>query len=350
MSTTLAPLLPAGTGLSPDSLPSPLPSPQPADSRLGRARLKHAAIAVLSAFTAMALFSVLAFHGYVAWIIAHPYVAPLSSNPMQAKGLSYVDVSFPSTSGRTTVHGWYIPANTADALPSKRTIVFSHGYGANREETWVPMYDLAALLHRLHYNVLMFDYGYASSVDRTPATGGYEESHQLLAAVRYAKTHGAEQLIVWGFSMGAGTALQAALQTDEIDAMLLDSLFLPSSEAMYNNVRQYLDLPRFPSLPLIEWMLPFWTGTNFRHIPAKQVMQKSYSIPLYVMHGTDDGTAPVATAEEIASRQNNPLSREWIVKGGKHELLFQTRPKEYIQRAALFLNQVDHAFSDARAT
>jgi pimeloyl-ACP methyl ester carboxylesterase len=350
MSTTLAPLLPAGPGLPPDTLPSPLPSPQPADSGLARARLKHAAIAVLSALTAMALFSVLAFHGYVAWVIAHPYVAPLTSNPMQAKGLSYLDVSFPSTSGSTMVHGWYIPAKTVDALPSKRTVVFSHGYGANREETWVPMYDLAALLNRLHYNVLMFDYGYASSIDRTPATGGYEESHQLLAAIHYAKTHGAEQLIVWGFSMGAGTALQAALQTNEIDAMLLDSLFLPSPEAMYDNVRQYLKLPRFPSLPLIDWMLSFWTGTNFRHIPAAQVMQKSYSIPLYIMHGTDDGTAPITTAEEIASQQMNPLSREWIVNGGKHELLFKTHPKEYIQRAALFLSQVDHTFKNTSAT
>ncbi|WP_274648939.1 alpha/beta hydrolase [Paenibacillus humicola] len=347
MSTTITPSLPVGGGLPPELLPSPLPAPS--GPALARARRRHAAVAVLSALMAMVLFALLAFHGYIAWIIAHPYVPPLTSNPMEAKGLAYQDVSFPSASGRTTVHGWYIPAASADAgaASSKRTIIFSHGYGANREESWVPMYDLAGLLHRLHYNVLMFDYGYASHADPSPATGGYEESQELLAAIHYAKTHGTDQLIVWGFSMGAGTALQAALQTDQIDALLLDSLFLPSPDALYANIRQYLDLPRFPSLPLIQWMLPFWTGTGFNYIPAKQVEENAYPFPVYVMHGTDDGTAPLTTAEEIASRQVNPLSREWIVKGGKHELLFKVYPREYIQRAVVFLAQVDNAYKTA---
>jgi len=373
MSTTIAPLLPAGGSFAPGLTPSPEPALQPTD-RKSHSRRKHAAIAIVSALAALLLFTALAFHGYIAWVIAHPYVAPLTSNPKLAKGLDYTDIAFPSKSGRTTVHGWYIPA-TIDPVPtagtvrtarhsqrgplgtsdrqlstaaastslgekSKRTVVFSHGYGANREETWVPMYELAALMHRLNYNVVMFDYGYASSVDRSPATGGYEEAQQLLAAVEYARAEGAEELVVWGFSMGAGTALQTALQTDQIDAMILDSLFLPSPESLYGNVSQYLQLPRFPSLPLIEWMLPFWTGTNFSHIPSQQVLETTYSIPLFIMHGTQDVKAPVGTAKHIAASQHNPLSQEWIVEGGKHELLFQTRPKEYIQRAALFLSQV----------
>ncbi|MFC5649824.1 alpha/beta hydrolase [Paenibacillus solisilvae] len=368
MSTMMTPI-PAG-GFTPGLLPSPNPSPLSTERMILLARRKHIAIAILSAFTAMILVAVLAFHGYAAWVIAHPYVAPLTSNPKLAKNLDYTDVTFPSKSGRTNVHGWYIPsiAGNGDgsdhaalasakgqaggtaaltAASSSRTIVFSHGYGANREETWVPMYDLANLLHRLHYNVFMFDYGYASSDDRSPATGGIEESQQLLAAVQYARQQGADQVVVWGFSMGAGTALQAALQTDstdKIDALLLDSLFLTSSESLYGNVSQYLDIPRYPSIPLIEWMLQFFTGTNFSKIPTKQVLSTAYDIPMYIMHGTDDVKAPLETAEHIAAGQSNPLSREWIVKGGKHEMLFQTRSKEYITRAALFLSQVDANF------
>ena len=381
MSTTTVPLLPAGGGFAPGLLPSPEPSPQPAIKPFVESRRRHAAIAVVSAFIALVLFAVLAFHGYVAWIIAHPYVAPLTSNPKIARGLDYKDVAFPSKSGRTTVHGWYIGASAVSAgqipaaalpasiksglsakggtaavpvpVPSNRTVVFSHGYGANREETWVPMYDLAALLHRLHYNVLMFDYGYASEVDRSPATGGVEESQQLLAAVSYARKMGADQVVVWGFSMGAGTALQAALQTnasDRFDAMILDSLFLPSPDSLFSNVQQYLKLPRFPSLALVEWMLPFWTGTKLNQIPARQVLQASYPMPVFIMHGTEDAKAPIATAEHIAADQFNPLSREWIVSGGHHELLFQTRPKEYIQRAVLFLSQVDASWKTTSAT
>ncbi|MBM7567994.1 alpha/beta hydrolase [Paenibacillus sacheonensis] len=388
MSTTMTPMHPAAGGFTPGLLP-PL-APSPAEKTAAGSRRRHAALAVLSAFTALLLFLGLAFHGYVAWVIAHPYVPALTTNPFDAKGLAYGDVAFPSKSGQTTVHGWYIPAGGSFSAPkgkgadgtklaaaaagkpsgtkagvstaasaaaataavsSDRTVVFSHGYGANREETWVPMYDLAELLHGLHYNVFMFDYGYASSGKRTPATGGQEESQQLLAAVQYARSQGAGEVVVWGFSMGAGTALQAALQTDDsdrIDAMLLDSLFLPSSDSMYNNMHQYMkDLPRNPSIPLIKWMLPFFTGVHMDKLPVKQVMQTTYSMPLFIMHGTNDAIASVSTAEQIASMQKNSLSRSWVVSGGIHELLFKTHPKEYIQRAALFLSQVDAAYKTA---
>jgi len=310
-------------------------------------RRTHKAIAVLSAFLSAALLIVIVFHGFLAWMIANPYVAPLASNPKDAIGLNYEDVLFPSASGRSMVSGWYIPAeDNANMVPSSKTIIFSHGYGANREESWVPMYELTKLLHGLQYNVLMFDYGYASKDYKAPATGGYEESQQLLAAVNYIKEQGSKHIIVWGFSMGAGTALQTGLLTDDIDAMLLDSLFLPSSEALFDNLNQFIELPKFPSHALIQAILPLWTGTGFDHIPASTVMGNHYNIPLYIMHGTNDAKANYNTAQIIAATQTNPLSRSWIVQDGQHEMLFRMHAREYISRAALFLGQVEQMLDE----
>lgn len=329
-------------GLSPQlpALPGFLPAPFAPKARTAGQR-KHLLVAAIASLLAMCMIAVIIFHGYVAWLLAYPYVAPLSSNPKDALGLSYEDVVFPSNSGETTVSGWFVPADQDAAQSSLRTVVFSHGYGANREENWVPMYELTKLLHDLNYNVLLFDYGYASEQYRAPATGGREESQQLLAAIDYAKTKGAEDIVVWGFSMGAGTALQTALMTDEIDAMILDSLFIPSSEALFDNLNQFVPLPRFPSLPLIETMIPLWTGSSFGSIPAEEVISHPYGMPLYIIHGTNDVKAPFNTAEAIADNQTNLLSRSWIVDNGQHEMLFRMHPREYIQRTALFLSQVD---------
>jgi len=338
MSTVLSPM-PLEGGLSPAPASGYRPGgmqPYPRPLTNDRARRKHAAIALLSTLVTAAMLTVIAFHAYIAWTLAHPYVAPLYANPKLAAGLDYRDVAFPSASGRTTVHGWYIPA----PVLSERTVVFSHGYGANREETWVPMYELAELLHGLRYNVMMFDYGYASSAHRSPATGGVEESQELLASIRYAKSQGASEIVVWGFSMGAGTALQAALQTDDITAMILDSMFLTDSDTLYHNISQLMPLPRYPSLMLIEKLMPLWSGIRLDDIPAERVKTTDYRIPIYLMHGTDDNKAPVGNAEAIAARQTHPLSGSWVVSGGKHELLFQVHPKEYIERAAVFLAQV----------
>jgi pimeloyl-ACP methyl ester carboxylesterase len=317
--------------------------------RKTKSRGKHLLVASIASLTAMCLLAVIIFHGYVAWLLAYPFVAPLSSNPKAAIGLDYEDVVFPSKSGNTTVSGWFIQAEVEANEPAQlvRTVVFSHGYGANREETWVPMYELSKMLHGLNYNILLFDYGYASKEYKAPATGGLEESQQLLAAVDYAKSRGADDIVVWGFSMGAGTALQAALQTDEIDAMILDSLFIPSSEALFDNLNQFVSLPRF-SLPLIESMIKLWTGTSFGSIPADQVISNEYDIPLYIIHGTNDVKASYKTAEAVAADQGNLLSRSWIVPDGRHELLFKEHPREYIQRAALFLSQVDQQLQSDR--
>ena len=117
--------------------PVPLPSrlPDPSSYPIStNSRRKNITIALLSSVVVLCLLAVVAFHGYVAWMLAYPYVAPWTSNPMLAKNLEYTDIQFPSQSGKTTVHGWYIPAKES----SVRTIVFSHRYGANREETWVP--------------------------------------------------------------------------------------------------------------------------------------------------------------------------------------------------------------------
>ncbi|MDQ6423564.1 alpha/beta hydrolase [Paenibacillus sp. LHD-117] len=335
-------------GLS--AVPQALPLPPFLRTNIAAQRRKHKWIATIASMVAMCFIAVIIFHGYVAWMLAYPYVAPLSSNPQEAIGVDYEEVVFPSNSGDTTVSGWYVPAITEDgsSAPSNRTVVFSHGYGANREESWVPMYELTELLHDLRYNVLLFDYGYASEQYKAPATGGREESQQLLASVNYARSRGAEDIVVWGFSMGAGTALQTALVTDEIDAMILDSLFVPSSEALFDNLNQFVELPRFPSLPLIESMIPLWTGTDFGSIPADQVVQHAYDMPIYVIHGTEDAKASFETAETIATNQANVLSRSWIVEDGQHELLFRKHPTEYIGRTALFLSQVDSAIASDR--
>lgn len=53
--------------------------------------------------------------------------------------------------------------------------------------------------------------------------------------------------MVWGFSMGAGTALQTGLVSEDIDAMILDSTFLLEPDTLYHNIKQNIDLPRQPS-------------------------------------------------------------------------------------------------------
>lgn len=310
------------------------------DIKLNRkSKLTHFSIASTVALLAFIGIIVIVSHAIIAWNLAFPYVPPLESNPLEKKQLSYEVVVYPSRSGETTVDSWYIPATLgASGEESKQTIILSHGYGANREESWVPMYDLAELMHELNYNVIMFDYGYASKSYSAPATWGAEEKNQLLATVDYAKDRGAKKIIVWGFSMGGGTALQAALESEYIDGLILDSLFLPSPDTLYTNIQQYVGLPKYPTTAIISKLLPLWTNHAFSNKPAETILQKQYEIPLFIIHGTADNKADVHIAERIAANQTVPQSRVWVVEGGQHELIFRKDPNVYMKNISQFLS------------
>lgn len=294
-------------------------------------------IALNSLFVISCLILVLfvSFHAYAAWALSHPPVAALSSNPMLAKNLAYSEVTFASADGQTKVDGWWIPSEE-----SRRTVVLSHGYGANREESWVPMYDLADLLHSLEYNVLMFDYGFASKTHTSPATGGRIESQQLMGAIEFARQQGSDELIVWGFSMGAGTALQAALQSTPVDAMILDSTFIPDEDTIYHNIRNHIDIPKYPSVNLIRWFFPLMSGSRLEQIPSAQVQETSYDFPIFLIHGTADDKAPVYLSENVAKAQKNALTQLWVVEDAIHEMIYRTHTEEYIQRTTAFLDNV----------
>ncbi|ALS24217.1 MULTISPECIES: alpha/beta hydrolase [Paenibacillus] len=286
------------------------------------------------------LFSLtMAFHAYVAWTLARPHIDPLRSNPALAFGAPYEDVRFPSLNELSELSGWYIPAS--GAAPSKQTVVFSHGYGGNREEIWVPIYDLAKAVYHQGYNVLMFDYGYVQP--NWNVTGGLRESQELLGAVKYAKDRGAERVYVWGFSMGAGTALQAALQTRDIDGMILDSTFVLEPDTLYHNMKQEANLPKV-SQSLVHMFFPLINGVSMNQMPYSKVKETQYDIPIFFIHGKKDLKAPYETAQEIYQRQKaDSGSQLWLLENDGHELIYRAHKEDYLQITTGFLRTLSSA-------
>lgn len=305
-------------------------------------RRKGWLLALLSVI--LLLFSLaVAFHAYIAWTLARPHIDPLRSNPAAAFGASYEDVTFPSLNGSSELSGWYIPSVSplADTDIQRQTIVFSHGYGGNREEIWVPIYDLAKAAHQLGYNVLMFDYGYVQP--HWNVTGGLRESQELLGAVKYAKDRGAERVYVWGFSMGAGTALQAALQTKDIDGMILDSTFVLEPDTLYHNMKQDANVPKI-SQSLVHMFFPIINGVSLNQIPYQKVKETAYSIPIFFIHGKQDVRAPYEMVQGIFAKQHaDSGSALWLLEDDGHELIYRAHKKTYLQMTTGFLHSLSTA-------
>jgi alpha-beta hydrolase superfamily lysophospholipase len=290
------------------------------------------ALIIVSAFT----ISILGLYGYIAWMLGRPNHDTLQSNPTLAVGLPYENVSFPSLTGKSKLNGWFIHS----AEPSIKTIIFSHSYAGNREEPWMPIYKIAAALHKKNFNVLMFDYAYANKANHIAFTGGVNESKDLLGAINYVKQRGATEVVVWGFSMGAGTTLQAALQTKDINAMILDSTFIATPDTMFQNVKRKLDLPEYPSKMLLHIMFPMLNGSGFSQIPYQKVLSTAYSMPIFFIHGKEDERSPYEIIQHLADNQSaNALSSLWLNSKAKHELVYDTDPKAYFKKTMDFIDK-----------
>ncbi|TDF97250.1 alpha/beta hydrolase [Paenibacillus piri] len=301
---------------------------------VARRRLRQLLVILLSAL--LLLFSlILGFHAYIAWTLARPHIDPLRSNPELSIGAPYENIQFPSLNGGSNLSGWFVPA---ERLPeTSKTVIFSHGYGGNREEIWVPIYSLAKELHKQNYNVLMFDYGYVQP--KESVTGGIRESQELLGAVQYARQKGSGGVFIWGFSMGAGTALQAALQTKDIDGMILDSTFILEPDTLYHNMKQVANLPKFPSQPLVHLFFPLINGVSLNQIPYDKVKEAKYSVPIFFIHSKNDERAPFEMAQDIFRNQSdNSGSQLWLLTKEKHELIFKGNKKDYLTMTMGFLN------------
>jgi fermentation-respiration switch protein FrsA (DUF1100 family) len=319
-----------------DSLRPSLPS---ANSHRNRRLLLYWTWTI-SAAVVFLIFIIICFVYYSAWTFTHPRIAPLYSNPMAAHQLPYNDIEFSSMDGHSRLSGWYIPS------ASTKTVIFSHGYAGNREEIWVPFYDLALALHQENYNVLMFDYGYVNRKQNPyrVMTAGVKESGELLGAVSYAKELGADQVYIWGFSMGAGTALQAALQPEGIDGMILDSTFLLQPNMLDHHVPYNLPFSRSMFVHMVDSLLPFTGGVKLNQVPYEQVNSTAYSIPLLMIHGQKDTQAPYTITERIFKQQrSHPWSELWLPPDRGHEMTYRFESEQYLERTLYFLRKISQS-------
>lgn len=222
--------------------------------------------------------------------------------------LEYEKVEF-TTVDDITLRGWFIPRqNKNDTLPpteSPKTIILLHGYPAEKGDI---LPSLAFLNDR--YNLFLFDFRYLGQSEGKYTTAGAKETKDLLAAIRYLKSRGINEVGVWGFSLGGAVALMAAPEAPEIKAMV--------SEASY--ARLDLMAPELYRLPILghplAWLTRLW-GMVFLQIDIKKASPMDAAaklhIPILIIHSTNDNVIPFSHALLIQKAlAGNPNAEFWF--------------------------------------
>jgi pimeloyl-ACP methyl ester carboxylesterase len=245
--------------------------------------------------------------------------------------LAYEDVSFPSLYKDLTLYGWFLPSENND-----RVIIMVHGNGGNRNDPDSGALDIAGELVGHGYNVLMFDLHGCGESEGNTVSGGYYEKDDLKGAVAYVQERGYEKIGVLGFSLGAVSALLAAGEDTEIDAVVADSSFADLNDIMEPEFAKRTKAPKI-FLRLILFMIKIMYGVDFAAIRPVEIVAKIAPRPILFIHGDADDMIPVDHARHLLEASQNPNNSIWIVPGG-HTSAYCDYPVEFINRVTSFFD------------
>jgi uncharacterized protein len=221
-------------------------------------------------------------------------------HPVSLKRNHQFDFSLPHTDIR-------IPVNEKDTISLanfstqqdsvKGVVLYFHGN--KRNISWYAKYIPHFTKHG--YEVIMIDYpGYGKSTGKLTEQKLYDWALQVYKLA--IKKYSAEQIIIYGKSMGTGIATQLASKRD-CKRLILETPYydFPSVIKAY--------LPVYP----VSWMLHY-------QIPTWQYMQ-NVNEPITIFHGTSDWTVRYKNTKRLSSFLK-PGDEIVTVKGAGHNNLY----------------------------
>jgi fermentation-respiration switch protein FrsA (DUF1100 family) len=226
-----------------------------------------------------------------------------------AMRLEYEDVFFTAADG-TKLHGWYLPGAQGAPL-----LVFCHGNAGNISHR----VDNLRLFRELGLAVFIISYrGYGQSEGQPSEEGTYSD---MRGALDWLKKRGwsAERMLYFGRSVGAGVALQLALEQPP-GALVLESPF--------TSIRAMGRL-HYPLL----WMLAGW-ALDARYDNLAKIRQ--LKTPLLIFHGDRDDIVPQRMGKELF--ENAPQAKSFYsISGGGHNDTYDVGGTAYWQRWREFI-------------
>ena len=229
-----------------------------------------------------------------------------------AMQLEFEDVFFAAEDG-TRLHGWYLPGEAEMPL-----VLFCHGNAGNISHR----VDNLRWLHELGLSVFIFDYrGYGKSAGKASEKGTYSD---LRGALRCLQNKGwtSEQMIYFGRSLGAGVALQLALEEPPA-GLVLESPFT-SIEAMGKQ--------HYPLL----WTLAGW-ALDARYDNLAKIAQ--LKAPLLVIHGDQDQIVPTLMGQQLFELAPQPKHFYSIPRAG-HNDTYDVGGSGYWQQWRMFVERI----------
>jgi len=251
--------------------------------------------------------------------------------------LSYEEVIFPSRDS-LRLRGWFIPPTT------RRTILIcTHGLFRNRVEM------LARIVPAVQsgWGALLYDSRSHGASDRGITSLGYYEKNDVAGAIQYIRQRyqdAAEQprIVLVGVSMGAVATLEAAAESGEYSALILDSPFAGVKQAVMTHTWLLMRLPRYSFPPLFMFWFRRMAGFDVDRLDPYRAISKIGPVPLLIITSEGDERIGPGAAQDLYRDARTPVKCiEVFGKDVPHAAAARLYPERYSALLLNFLEQCE---------
>jgi hypothetical protein len=250
--------------------------------------------------------------------------------------MPYENVSIPVVGDRGRIHGWWIPAPSAQEkistlpnepmkiLKSPKVILYLPGTGGNKSSRGY----LRRIegLRQLGFAVLAIDYrGYGQSQGDFPNEDRvYADSRAAWNYLTQVRGILPEQIIIYGESLGGAIALDLAVRHPQAGGLIMQSTFTSMAET----VKRMNYLGVFP----IDLLLT----QQFNSISKVRRL----SVPVLFLHGIKDEVIPFDMSQRLYAAASAPKQILLIPKAG-HFGIYGRGRYSYLRAIEKFVKTID---------
>ncbi|MEW5799247.1 MAG: alpha/beta hydrolase [Bacteroidota bacterium] len=255
-------------------------------------------------------------------------VRDLPTSPLHLQ-LPYEQFNFLASDAISLLNAWFIPAKNP-----KATIIYLHGVGDNKMSGLL----LANVFYRHNFNVLLYDSRAHGESGGKYCTYGYHEKHDVQIAIYEAlKKFPQCKIGVFGTSMGAAVALQAASIEPRITAVVAEASFATLRQITVDYQKRLLRLPwhflRNIAMKRSEII------ARFKHREVSPIEAvKNIRVPILFIHGKDDTFIKYQYSEEMYAVANEPKEL-WLIDKAHHNDVHEIGRSEYEGRIVQFFER-----------
>lgn len=168
---------------------------------------------------------------------------------------------------------------------------------------------------------------------------GLTEWRDLGAAARYAFAHGAQRLVLVGYSMGGAILTQFMERSPlapRVAGLVLDAPVLDWQAVLSFNATE-MGFPSFLAKP-VEWAIGARIDADWESLDAID-HPEDFQLPILLFHGTEDEVVPISTSDDFAAELPRRVTYFRVPEAG-HTEEWNVDPGLYERRLGAFLRRV----------